>query len=83
MVEMEPTDYLTLTAIIIALFTALLIIGNFGNLFTPLSPETIAINRLYQFIYISGSAVGAIFLGALFFMIYRFRDKKVTENGKS
>lgn len=75
MSELTRTDYLMLTLIIFAIFTALLVIGNFGNLFQPLSPQTVQINRLYQFVYISGSAVGAIFLGALFFMLYKFREK--------
>ncbi|MEM0440656.1 MAG: hypothetical protein QXF45_03840 [Candidatus Caldarchaeum sp.] len=75
MSELTKTDYLTLTLIIIAIFTGLLVLGNFGNLFEPLSPQTIQINSLYQFVYISGSAVGAIFLGALLFMLYKFREK--------
>ncbi|MDW8084136.1 MAG: hypothetical protein RMI49_02925 [Candidatus Caldarchaeum sp.] len=75
MSELNKTDYLTLALIIFAIFAALLVVGNFGNLFEPLSPQTIQINRLYQFVYISGSAVGAIFLGALFFMLYKFREK--------
>lgn len=75
MSQLTTTDYLTLALIIFGIFAALLVIGNFGNLFEPLSPQTIQINRLYQFVYISGSAVGAIFLGALLFMLYKFRDK--------
>ncbi|MDW8359607.1 MAG: hypothetical protein RMK31_03355 [Candidatus Caldarchaeum sp.] len=75
MSDLKPSDYAVLTGTIIVLFVALLVVGNFGNLLIPLSPQTVAINRLYQFIYISGSAVGAIFLGALFFIVYRFREK--------
>ncbi|MCS7110434.1 MAG: respiratory chain protein (SoxI-like) [Candidatus Caldarchaeum sp.] len=74
MSQITNTDYLLLTLIIFGIFAALLVIGNFGNLFEPLSPQTIQINRLYQFVYISGSAVGAIFLGALLFMLYKFRE---------
>ncbi|MEM4280619.1 MAG: hypothetical protein QXQ70_05345 [Candidatus Caldarchaeum sp.] len=76
MTELKSTDYILLAGIIFIIFVALLVVGNFGNLFKPLSPETVAINQLYQFIYISGSAVGAIFLGAFFFIIYRFREKR-------
>ncbi|MEM1943424.1 MAG: hypothetical protein QW420_04585 [Candidatus Caldarchaeum sp.] len=75
MSDIRPADYAVLTGMIIGLFAALMVVGNFGNLYQPLSPETVAINRLYQFIYISGSAVGSIFLGSLFFIIYRFREK--------
>lgn len=75
MSNLSNIDYLTLTLIIFGIFAALLVIGNFGELFQPLSPQTVQINRLYQFVYISGSAVGAIFLGALFFMLYKFREK--------
>jgi hypothetical protein len=75
MSEVRTTDYLILALIIFAIFSTLLVLGNFGQLFRPLSPQTIEINRLYQFVYIAGSAVGSIFMGALFFMMYKFREK--------
>ncbi|MEM1946468.1 MAG: hypothetical protein QW614_00810 [Candidatus Caldarchaeum sp.] len=77
MAELNAADYAILALIILVLFAGLLAAGNMGNLFRPLSPQTEAINQLYRFIYISGSAVGSIFLGALFFIIYRFREKGV------
>ncbi|MEM0349172.1 MAG: hypothetical protein QXD24_03195 [Candidatus Caldarchaeum sp.] len=75
MSQVTKNDYLILTLIIFAMFTALLVLGNFGQLLRPVSPQTIEINRLYQFVYISASAVGSIFIGALFFMMYKFREK--------
>lgn len=76
MAELKTGDYVLLSGIILMLFAALLVVGNFGNLYKPLSPQTVAINELYRFIYISGSAVGSIFLGSLFFIVYRFREKR-------
>jgi len=67
---------MALAGVILVIFALLMLVGNFGNLFKPVSPETVMINNLYRFIYISGSAVGAIFLGALIFLSIRFREKK-------
>ncbi len=77
--NLTSNDYMALTGVILIIFALLMLAGNFGNLFKPLSPETIMINNLYRFIYISGSAVGSIFLGALIFLSIRFREK--TEPG--
>ena len=73
--SLSSSDYMAMAGIILVIFALLMLAGNFGNLFKPLSPETVMINNLYRFIYISGSAVGAIFLGALIFLSIRFREK--------
>jgi len=73
--KLSGNDYMALAGIILFIFAALMLVGNFGNLLRPVSPETVMINQLYQFIYISGSAVGAIFLGALIFLSIRFRER--------
>jgi uncharacterized membrane protein len=73
--ELAAKDYAVFALIVAALFVFLLVVGNFGNLLQPFSIEAIKINALYQFIYISGSAVGALFGGALIFIVYRFREK--------
>ncbi len=75
MEKLSAGDYAAWAGIIIALFAALLALGNFGQLFEPVSPETVRINQLYQFIYVSGSAVGAIFLGSLIWMSIKFRER--------
>ncbi|HID04415.1 MAG TPA: hypothetical protein EYH45_01805 [Candidatus Caldiarchaeum subterraneum] len=74
--SLTSNDYMALAGVILVIFALLMLVGNFGNLFKPVSPETVMINNLYRFIYISGSAVGAIFLGALIFLSIRFREKK-------
>ena len=74
--SLTTNDYTAMAGIILIIFALLMLAGNFGSLFKPLSPETMMINNLYRFIYISGSAVGSIFLGALIFLSIRFREKK-------
>ncbi len=73
--SLTSNDYMAMAGIILVIFALLMLVGNFGNLFKPLSPETVMINNLYRFVYISGSAVGAIFLGALIFLSIRFRER--------
>jgi len=75
MTDLTAKDYAVLASIVAALFVFLLVVGNFGNLLQPFSVEAIKINSLYQFIYISGSAVGAIFGGVLIFIVYKFRER--------
>jgi len=76
MADLKAKDYGVLAFIIAVIFVFLLVMGNYGEFLQPLSPQTQAITSIYRFVYISGSAVGAIFLGALFFIIYRFREKR-------
>lgn len=74
-VILTSRDYGILALIVAALFITILVMGDFGNLYRPLTVQTSRIAHIYQFIYISGAAVGSLFMGALLWMIWRFRER--------
>lgn len=73
--KLQGRDYGVLILIVAALFLIILVMGDFGMLYRPLTLQTSRIGPIYQFIYISGAAVGALFMGALFWMIWKFRER--------
>ncbi len=75
MSQLSLRDYGIFIIIVAALFLIILLMGDFGNLYRPLSAQTARIANIYRFIYISGAAVGALFMGALFWMIWKFRER--------
>jgi hypothetical protein len=75
MTQLSGRDYGVLILIVAALFIVILVMGDFGSLYRPLTVQTSRIAGIYRFIYISGAAVGALFMGALFWMIWKFRER--------
>jgi len=75
MAPLSGQDYAVWAGTVIAIFVVILVAGNFGNLYRPVSLQTVQINSLYRFVYIAGSGVGAIFIGSLIWMIIKFREK--------
>ncbi|GBC68717.1 hypothetical protein HRbin01_00401 [archaeon HR01] len=75
-VKLTGKDYGVFALIVAVLFVVILLMGDFGMLYKPLTAQTARIAPIYQFIYISGAAVGSLFMGALFWMIWRFREKE-------
>ena len=74
--SLKGRDFAGIAGIALVFFIVFLVLGNFGNIFKPLSPETVRISQLFQFIYIAGLAVGSIFLSALIFLSVKFRERE-------
>jgi len=76
-------DYLLYFLTVLALMMLYLYVGNFGNLFEPLSTATEQIDFIYKVTYYAAGVIFSLFVGALIYFTIRFWDRGGKDGGAS
>ena len=76
-------DYVLYFATVFLLLLLYLYIGNFGELFEPLSSATEQIEFIYKVTFYAAGVIFSLFTGALIYFTLRFWDRGAKDGGSS
>lgn len=68
-------DYILYFVTVILLLLLYLYLGNFGNIFEPVSQSTEKIAFIYKVTYYAAGVIFSLFVGALIYFTLRFWDR--------
>ncbi len=76
-------DYVLYFATVFLLLLLYLYVGDFGNLFEPVSNATEQIQFIYRVTYFAAGVIFSLFVGALIYFTLRFWDRGAKDGRSS